>query len=113
MELPVVTDEFMHEMRQKAKRYSVIFLKITPKIKEPGAEAIIWEHGRRNHALRLQGILPIVGPFLDGGECCGVGIFNATPEETVRIMDEDPGVKAGIFTYEVHPMLSLPGDQLP
>jgi hypothetical protein len=28
-------------------------------------------------------------------------------------MDEDPGVKAGIFTYEVHPTCSFPGDRLP
>ena len=113
MELPVISNEFMMDMRAKAKEYAVLFLKVTPKLKEPGAEAVIWEHGRRNHALRLQGILPIVGPITDGGECCGIGIFNTTPEEAARIMDEDPGVKAGIFTYEVHPMRSFPGDSLP
>ncbi len=113
MDQPVVTDEFMREMRAKARQYAVVFLKVTPKLKEPGAEAIVWEHGRRNHALRLHGILPIVGPIRDGGECCGIAIFDATPEEAVRIMDEDPGVKAGVFTYEVHPMLSFPGDRLP
>jgi len=36
-----------------------------------------------------------------------------TPEEVVRIMDEDPAVKAGIFTYEVHPIRGFPGDSLP
>ena len=58
MELPVVTDEFMREMRPKTRQYTVIFLKATPKLKEQGAEAIVWEHGRRNHALRLSGVLP-------------------------------------------------------
>ena len=112
VELPAVTDEFMREMRGKAKQYAAIFLKVTPKFKEPGADAIVWEHGRRNHALRLQGTLAIVGPIIDGSECCGIGILNTTTEEAVRIMDEDPGVRAGIFSYEVHPMLSFPGDKL-
>ncbi len=37
----------------------------------------------------------------------------APEEEVVRIMDEDPGVKAGIFTYELHPTHSFPGNSLP
>jgi hypothetical protein len=37
----------------------------------------------------------------------------APEEEVVRIMDEDPVVKAGIFTYELHPTRSFPGDSLP
>ena len=113
MELPVVTDEFMLEMRPKTRQYTVLLLKATPKLREPGAEAIVWEHGRRTHALRLQGVLSIVGPVTDGGELCGIGIFNTTPEEAARIMDDDPGIKAGIFTYEVHPIRSFPGDRLP
>jgi hypothetical protein len=28
-------------------------------------------------------------------------------------MDCDPGVQAGIFTYEIHPIRSFPGDALP
>jgi hypothetical protein len=28
-------------------------------------------------------------------------------------MDEDPGVKAGIFVYEVHACRGFPGDCLP
>jgi len=28
-------------------------------------------------------------------------------------MDEDPAVKEGIFTYELHPCRSFPGDCLP
>jgi hypothetical protein len=43
----------------------------------------------------------------------GVGIFSTREEETKRIMDEDPAVKAGIFTYEIHPCRSFPGDKLP
>jgi hypothetical protein len=28
-------------------------------------------------------------------------------------MDEDPAVKAGLLTYEVHPVRGFPGDSLP
>jgi hypothetical protein len=43
----------------------------------------------------------------------GVGIFSTSQEETKRIMEEDPAVKAGIFTYEIHQFRSFPGDMLP
>jgi hypothetical protein len=56
--------------------------------------------------------MPIVCPT-DETELAGIGIFDAEPAEVSRIMDEDPGVKAGIFTYEVHPCRGFPGSALP
>ena len=64
-------------------------------------------------ALRAEGLLAIVCPVLDDGELRGIGLFNTTAEQAARIMDRDAGVMAGIFTYEVHPVRSLPGDCLP
>jgi hypothetical protein len=49
----------------------------------------------------------------DGGELEGIGIFNASVEEVKTLMDEHPGVKAGIFVYEIYPCRSFPGDSLP
>lgn len=80
---------------------------------QEGVKKIVWEHGRRNFALRLEGVLSIVGPIFDGGNLEGLGIFNATPEETKKIMDEDPGVQAGVFVYEIYTCRSFPGDCLP
>lgn len=57
--------------------------------------------------------LPIACPINDGTEIKGIGIFTTSAEETRRIMDEDSGVKAGIFTYEVHPCRSFPEAMLP
>ena len=34
-------------------------------------------------------------------------------DEVRRIMDGDPGVQAGVFTYELHPCRSFPGSALP
>jgi hypothetical protein len=43
----------------------------------------------------------------------GLGIFNTAEEETKKIMEDDPGVKEGVFVYETHPVRSFPGDSLP
>ncbi|MGA9080638.1 MAG: hypothetical protein WB581_10475 [Halobacteriota archaeon] len=53
-------------------------------------EKIIWEHGRRNFALRADCVLSIVCAVSDESNVSGVGIFNAPVEEVRKIMDEDP-----------------------
>ncbi len=108
-----VTDEYMRTMLPQAKRYSVVILKAGPKRNEAGAETLIWEHARRNFELRAEGVLPIVCPIRDGGTIAGIGIFDAPVETVKTIVDEDPGVKAGIFAYEIHPCDAFPGDCLP
>ncbi len=111
--MTTITDEYMRQMLPTARNYSIVILKSGPKRSQAGVEEIIWEHGRRNFALRADGILSIVCPVQDESDVKGVGIFNASVEETRRIMDDDPGVKAGVFIYELHPGRSFPGDSLP
>ncbi len=111
--MTTVTDEFMRQMLSKTKQYSIVILKNGPRRNEGGVEKIIWEHGRRNFALRSDGVLSVVCAVSDGSNVSGVGIFNATIEEVRRIMDEDPGVKSGVFVYEIHAGRSFPGDSLP
>ena len=111
--MTTITDENMQQMSAKTKKYSLMILKAGPNRNQDGAEKIIWEHGRRNYELRADGVLAIVCPVGDGSDVCGIGIFNATLEEVKKIMDEDPGVKAGVFIYEIHPCRSFPGDSLP
>jgi len=108
-----ITDEYMKEMLVKTKPYSIVILKDGPNCNREDTKKIVWEHGRRNFALRKDGVLPIVCPVSDEGSVSGVAIFNASVEETKKIMDEDPGVKAGIFVYEIHSCRSFPGDCLP
>jgi YCII-related domain len=108
-----ITDEFMLERLAQARAYTLVLLKATAKAAEPDSRQIIWEHGRRNFALRAEGKLAIVCPVSDDSELAGIGIFDATQEEVARILDGDPGVKAGIFTYELHPVRGFPGSELP
>jgi hypothetical protein len=108
-----ITDDYMREMMARTRSYTVVILRTGPNKDQPGVEQIVWEHGRRNFALRADGLLSIVCPVRDGSDVSGIGIFNATVEETQKIMDDDPGVKAGVFVYEVHPCRSFPGSSLP
>ncbi len=111
--MTTITDEFMRQMMATTRNYSIVILRASPKRNEDGVEKIIWEHGRRNFALRAEGVLPIVCPVTDGSDVAGIGIFDASIEEVQKIMDEDPGVKAGVFVYEIHACRSFPGASLP
>jgi hypothetical protein len=108
-----ITDNFMQQMISRTKNYRIVILKAGPNRNKAGVEKIIWEHGRRNFALREEGLLSIVCPVSDGSNVYGVGIFNATTDKAKRIMDEDPAVKEGVFVYEIHVCRSFPGDCLP
>jgi len=108
-----ITDEFMEQMISRTKNYSLVILKAGPNRNIPGIEKLIWEHGRRNFALREDGVLPIVCPISDDSNIKGIGIFDSSVEEVKLIMDEDPGVKEGVFVYEIHACRSFPGDKLP
>ena len=91
---------------------TIVILHKTPKRIEPGADKIIWEHGRRNFELRRDGKLCVVCPISDENEVGGIGVFLTHEEETRRIMENDPAVKAEIFTFEIRPTRSFPGDAL-
>ncbi len=111
--MAVISDDEMRRMMGQAKEYCVVILRHTEKRKDAGADKIVWEHGRRNFSLHADGLLPIVCPVRDGSDISGVGVFNANVERTREIMEDDPGVKAGIFTFEVHPCRGFPGSCLP
>jgi hypothetical protein len=111
--MTTITDEYMYAMLPKAKEYCIVLLKPGPNANAPDVKKIIWEHGRRNFALRADGFLSIVCPVTVESSLNGIGIFNTSVEETKKIMDEDPGVQASVFVYEIHPCRSFPGDSLP
>lgn len=108
-----ITDEYMQKMIASTRAYTVVILKKTPAFSRPDVMPIVWEHARRNFSLRAEGQLAIVCPVNDGSEVSGIGIFNTGEEETRKIMNGDPGVQQGIFTYEIHASRSFPGDTLP
>lgn len=107
------TDEEMGELLPTAKEYSLVILKRGPRFGDESSQAIVWEHGRRNFGLRDDGVLAVVLPVADSSDVCGVGVFAASVEDTTALMNDDPGVAANVFTYQVHPCRGFPGDALP
>ena len=118
-ELPDVTDEMLQQALPTTKPYTIVVLKAGPKFPMPDQDRssevakIIWAHGKRNYALHLAGLMPVVCPVGDGSGVTGISIFDASPEDVDRIMAKAPGVQAGVFTYDIHPTRSFPGSSLP
>src|SRR5208337_3884460 len=101
------------ELRTRGRTYVGVLLMGGPKYDTPEAKAIIYQHGKRNLSLMKAGKFPIICPVTDGGPLKGFGVFCVSEEEVRTIMDEDPGVMAGVFTYELHPVRGFPGSALP
>jgi hypothetical protein len=110
--MTLFTDEQMRAAMSTTREYTVVLVEQGPQYGADGADAIVWEHGRRNFELRADGLLNIVCPIRDDSPLCGVGIFPGTADDVRRIMDDDPGVRAGVFTYRIHPSRSFQGDAL-
>jgi diaminopimelate decarboxylase len=107
------TDDEMKALLPTAKPYSVLILRVGPNYDAAEPQTVVWEHGRRNFGLRDDGVLAVVLRVTDDSDVCGVGVFTGSVEETTAIMADDPGVLAGVFTFEVHPCVGFPGDTLP
>jgi hypothetical protein len=112
-QLPFISDEAMVGNLATTRTYTVVILSKGPAYRPPQSDPIIWEHGRRNFALRAAGLLSIVCPVADGTEMAGIAIFNADQPSVEHIMLGDPAVQAGVLTYAAHPARSFPGDCLP
>ncbi len=111
-----ITDAYMQEQLARTAPYAVALLHRGPAYGGEGADAVIWEHGRRNFALRARGVLDVVMPLPPGPGVttglAGLMIFSAPLEEVRALLDADPAVEAGILTYEVHEGRGFPGDAL-
>ena len=109
LELPEISDVFMTQALPTTRGYTLVILKKGAAYDPPRSDAIIWEHGRRNFALRAAGLLSIVCPVNDGSQLAGVGIFDAEPDAVERIVAGDPAIIAGVLTFEIHPTRTFPG----
>jgi hypothetical protein len=117
--LPEVTDEMLRASLERTVPYTVLILKAGPRYAPPGpdrsseVERVIWQHGKRNMALRVAGLMPVICPIGDGSGYTGVSVVTATVEDTRRIYARDPAVMAGVLAFEVHATRSFPGSCLP
>ncbi|PRZ40936.1 hypothetical protein CLV47_113102 [Antricoccus suffuscus] len=107
-----ISDEQMRERIAAARSYTLVLLSAGPGYTSEEARAIIWEHGRRNMRMQDAGIMRIVCPVRDDTPLCGVGILDADLPTADRLLADDPGVQAGVFSYELHPVSGFAGSTL-
>lgn len=110
--LPVIDDQAMKARLAQARPYTLGLLHATEALVRPDVDPIIREHGRRNMALVEAGELAIVLPVSDDSELAGIYVFAGDVDRVAAILDGDPGVRARIFRYELHPVRGFPGATL-
>jgi hypothetical protein len=108
-----IGDDEMRSRLAASAPYTMVVLHATDQLVRPQVDPIIWSHGRRNMGLVAAGIAPIITPVTAPGGPSGFAVFTTGPEETRSIMEADPAVVAGLFTYEIHPVRGFPGSSLP
>lgn len=74
------------------------------------SEQPLKEHGKYMLSLYVKGSMKLAGPLTDNAG--GAVVLAVTDElEAKAIVAEDPAVKSGIFTYEMHPWKLQPWDE--
>ncbi|MAT40120.1 MAG: hypothetical protein CL946_11010 [Ectothiorhodospiraceae bacterium] len=100
----------------KMKVYYMGFLKRGPERSQDSTEAMKIQKQHLLHMQRLhkEGKLVMAGPFMDDGDIRGIVVYDVESlEEAVRLTEQDPAVKAGRLTVEVHPWWAERGSTLP
>jgi len=87
------------------KQYVIAFLKSgTPINDSVERRKVLMAHLANIQRLANEGKLLIAGPFLDNQDIKGIFIYDVkTVEEAKALTETDPGIKAGLFTMELHP----------
>lgn len=101
------------ETTEGMEQYTLVLLKNGEKWSPsaPGFMDVV----RRHHALITEmiekGKIAVAGPFplSDPGELRGISIFRVGAEETAKLVQDDPTVKAGLLKTEIHPWISGKG----
>jgi len=67
--------------------------------------ALMMEHVKYTHEQFSAGKVLIFGPVMAPAGAFGMAVFEVADEAELRaIMEQDPTVKAGLNTFEMHPM---------
>lgn len=97
----------------KLKPYVLVVLRKGVNYSSPNTPKIIQSehlpHVFKNIEL---GHVAISLPVRDETDIAAIAIFNTDKETARLIMEEDPGVKQGVFTYELLNAIGLPGARL-
>jgi uncharacterized protein YciI len=94
------------DMKWTMKKYHLAILKRGPQRAQPAAEErkIMLDHLWNIRRMMDEGKMIVAGPFMNDGDLRGIFVLNTESDEEARAWAEnDPAVKAGRLTIEIHP----------
>ena len=101
------------ETTQGMEQYTLVLLKSGEKWNPsaPGFMDVMKQHHAIVTEMTEKGKIAVAGPFplSNPGELRGVTIFRVAAEETAKLVQDDPTVKAGLLKTEIHPWITGKG----
>jgi len=98
---------------QGMEQYTLVLMKSGEKWNPsaPRFMDVMKQHPAFVKEMTEKGKIAIAGhfPFSDPGELRGVTIFRVGAEETAKLVEDDPTVKAGLLKTEIHPWITGKG----
>ena len=95
-DVPVNIDNYILQLLRRGPNW-------TP-TEEHGTDALFWEHLAFVRRMTEAGTFVVVGPVRDNDVLFGMAIVRAaTREEAEAICSQDPAVRAGRYSVELHP----------
>ena len=98
---------------QGMEQYTLVLMKSGEKWNPnaPGFMDVMKQHPAFVKEMAAKGKIAIAGhfPFSVPGELRGVTIFRVAAEETGKLIEDDPTVKAGLLKTEIHPWITGTG----
>ena len=101
------------ETTQGMEQYTLVLLKSGEKWNPSAPEFmdVMKQHHAFVKEMTEKGKVAVAGPFPfgDPGELRGITIYRAGAEETAKIVQDDPIIKAGLLKTEMHPWITGKG----
>lgn len=98
---------------QAMEQYTLVLLKNGEKWdpNAPGVMDVVKQHPGFVKEMIAAGNIAIAGPFPfnDPGDLRGIMIFRVGAEQTTKLIQDDPTVKAGLLKPEIHPWITAKG----
>jgi uncharacterized protein YciI len=113
--VPTPSEADMASRRQFARRYTLVFLRQGPALRDDEArnQRLQLEHLQHLTKLQMVGKLVLNGPILAEHEILGISVYAVELDEARALAEADPKVQAGYLTVEAIPWMAVPSDSQP
>lgn len=110
--VPTPSDADLAARRQRARRYTLVFLRQGPAPRDDEARSQRLQIEHLQHLAKLQAVGKLVlnGPTLIEHEIVGVSMYAVELDEARALAEADPKVVAGYLTVEAIPWMAVPSE---